>query len=251
MRIDLYLKDKFGSRNKAAKAVSDGLVLVNGKSVSSSYEVKEGDDITFITSDISFVSAGGYKLNKALKDFDFSVKDGIFADIGASTGGFTDCLLQRGAKKVYCIDVGESQLDTSLKDKNIVIIDNFNARNLSRDTFEEKLTGVVIDVSFISLTYILGAVADILEGGASVLALIKPQFECGTHSVGKNGIVRELSQRKRIIKKICEFSESVSLAPIQITNAPVIKGKNIEYILRLEKCGKSVGADCILNSVTV
>ena len=251
MRIDLYLKDKFGSRNKAANAVSDGLVLVNGKSVSSSYDVKEGDDITLLTPEISFVSAGGYKLHKALKDFGFSVQDGIFADIGASTGGFTDCLLQNGAKKVYCIDVGESQLDSSLKGKNIVVIDNFNARNLNRDMFEEKLSGGVIDVSFISLTYILGAVAEVLEDGASVLALIKPQFECGTHKVGKNGIVRELSQRKSIIKRICEYSESVNLAPVQITNAPIIKGKNIEYIIRLEKNGKSVGENRILNSVTV
>lgn len=251
MRIDLYLKDKFGSRNKAATAVSDGLVLVNGKTVSSSYEVKEGDDITVLTPEFSFVSAGGYKLNKALKDFDFCVKDGIFADIGASTGGFTDCLLQNGAKKVYCIDVGESQLDKSLTDKNIVVIDNFNARNLTRDIFDEKLSGVVIDVSFISLTYILGAVSEILDEGASVLALIKPQFECGTHKVGKNGIVRELSQRKGIIKKICEYSESVNLAPMEITNAPVIKGKNIEYVIRLEKSGKSNGTDYIIKSVKV
>ena len=251
MRIDLYLKDKFGSRNKAANAVADGLVLVNGKSVSSSYEVKDGDDITLLTPEVSFVSAGGYKLHKALKDFGFSVKDGIFADIGASTGGFTDCLLQNGAKKVYCIDVGESQLDNSLKDKNIVIIDNFNARNLTRDMFEEKLSGAVIDVSFISLTYILGAVAEILEDGASVLALIKPQFECGTHKVGKNGIVRELSQRKKIIRKICEYAESVNLAPVKITNAPVIKGKNTEYVILLVKSGKSSGTDCIINSVSM
>ncbi len=251
MRIDLYLKEKFGSRNKAANAVTEGLVLVNGKIVSSSYEVKEGDDITLLTPEVSFVSAGGYKLNKALTDFNFSVKDGVFADIGASTGGFTDCLLQNGAKKVYCIDVGESQLDGSLKDKNVVIIDNFNARNLNRDMFGEKLSGAVIDVSFISLTYILGAVADMLDDGASVLALIKPQFECGTRKVGKNGIVRELSVRKKIIRKICEFSESVNLAPMQITNAPIVKGKNTEYVIRLEKNGKSVGVDVILNSVLV
>ncbi|MCH5148972.1 MAG: TlyA family RNA methyltransferase [Clostridiales bacterium] len=251
MRIDLYLKDKFGSRNKAANAVSEGLVLVNGKTVPASYEVKDGDDIAFLAPEVSFVSAGGYKLQKALKDFDFSVKDGIFADIGASTGGFTDCLLQNGAKKVYCIDVGESQLDESLKDKNIVIIDNFNARNLTRDTFEENLSGAVIDVSFISLTYILGAVSGVLEDGASVLALIKPQFECGTHKVGKNGIVRELSQRKKIITKICEYAKSVNLAPVEITNAPVIKGKNTEYIIRLVKSGRALDTELIVDSVSV
>lgn len=251
MRIDLYLKDKFGSRSKAAKAVSDGLVLVNGKTVSPSYELKEDDDVTVLTPEVGFVSVGGYKLHKALKDFAFSVKDGIFADIGASTGGFTDCLLQHGAKKVYCIDVGESQLDASLKDKNIVVIDNFNARNLSRDMFEEKLSGAVIDVSFISLTYILGGVAEVLDDGANVLALIKPQFECETHKVGKNGIVRELSQRRKIIAKICSYAESVNLAPMEITNAPVVKGKNIEYVIRLEKNGKSVDSDKILKCVSV
>ena len=251
MRIDLYLKDKFGSRNKAANAVSDGLVLVNGKNVSSSYEVKDGDDIVVLTPEVSFVSAGGYKLHKALKDFGFSVKDGIYADIGASTGGFTDCLLQNGAKKVYCIDVGESQLDGSLKDKNVVIIDNFNARNLTRDMFADKLSGVVIDVSFISLTYILGTVAETVDDGASVIALIKPQFECGTRNVGKNGIVHELSQRKKIIKKICDYAMSVNLAPVQITNAPVVKGKNIEYVIRLEKNGTSVDTDRILKSVSI
>lgn len=251
MRIDLFLKDKFGSRNKASNAVAEGLVLVNGKCVTSSYEVKEWDDITVLTPEVSFVSAGGFKLHKALKDFAFSVKGGIFADIGASTGGFTDCLLQNGAEKVYCIDVGESQLDGSLRDKNVVIIDNFNARNLTRNTFEEKLDGVVIDVSFISLTYILGAVSEVLEDGASVLALIKPQFECGTHNVGKNGIVRELSHRKKIIGKICEFATSVNLAPIEITNAPVVKGKNIEYIIHLVKNGKPLSANSILNTVSV
>ena len=114
MRLDKYLSEKFGSRTKAADAISKKLVLINGKTVDPSYNYKEGDDIEIIRAEENFVSAGGFKLSKALKDFGYSVKDKVFADIGASTGGFTDCLLQNGARKVYCIDVGESQLDKSL-----------------------------------------------------------------------------------------------------------------------------------------
>ncbi|MCI8476136.1 MAG: TlyA family RNA methyltransferase [Clostridia bacterium] len=237
MRIDVYLAQKFGSRTKAATAVNKGLVLVNGKKVTRSYEVKDGDAVEIIEAEENFVSAGGFKLAKALKDFDFCVKDKIFADIGASTGGFTDCLLQNDAKKVYCIDVGQSQLDEKLKGKNVVIIDGFNARNLNGDLFEEALDGAVIDVSFISLTYVLGAVANTLENGKNVLALIKPQFECESRSVGKNGIVRDDKIKAKIIEKIYNFALSVDLAPKKLTVAPIVKGKNIEFVILLEKGG--------------
>lgn len=237
MRIDVYLAQKFGSRTKAATAVNKGLVLVNGKKVTRSYEVKDGDAVEIIEAEENFVSAGGFKLAKALKDFDFCVKDKIFADIGASTGGFTDCLLQNGAKKVYCIDVGQSQLDKKLKVKNVVIIDGFNARNLNGDLFEEALDGAVIDVSFISLTYVFGAVANTLENGKNVLALIKPQFECESRSVGKNGIVRDDKIKAKIIEKIYNFALSVDLAPKKLTAAPIVKGKNIEFVILLEKGG--------------
>lgn len=237
MRIDVYLAQKFGSRTKAATAVNKGLVLVNGKKVTRSYEVKDGDAVEIIEAEENFVSAGGFKLAKALKDFDFCVKDKIFADIGASTGGFTDCLLQNGAKKVYCIDVGQSQLDEKLKVKNVVIIDGFNARNLNGDLFEEALDGAVIDVSFISLTYVFGAVANTLENGKNVLALIKPQFECESRSVGKNGIVRDDKIKAKIIEKIYNFALSVDLAPKKLTAAPIVKGKNIEFVILLEKGG--------------
>lgn len=237
MRIDVYLAQKFGSRTKAATAVNKGLVLVNGKKVTRSYEVKDGDAVEVLEPEENFVSAGGFKLAKALKDFDFCVKDKIFADIGASTGGFTDCLLQNGAKKVYCIDVGQSQLDEKLKNKNIVIIDGFNARNLNSDLFKETLDGAVIDVSFISLTYVLGAVANTLENGKFVLALIKPQFECESKSVGKNGIVRDDKIKAKIIEKIYNFALSVGLSPKKLTAAPIVKGKNTEFVILLEKGG--------------
>ncbi|MDE6585694.1 MAG: TlyA family RNA methyltransferase [Clostridia bacterium] len=249
MRIDKFLAEKFGSRTKAATAVNKGLIFVNGKPVSSAYEVKDTDEINIVQAEESFVSVGGYKLSKAIKDFGFVARGKVFADIGASTGGFTDCLLQNGAKKVYCIDVGESQLDASLKDKNVVIIDGFNARNLHSGLFNEPLDGVVIDVSFISLTYLLGAVADILNESASVLALIKPQFECESRAVGKNGIVREEKTRIKIIEKICKFSESVGLAPQKLSRAPVVKGKNIEYVILLEKNAMPINVDSLIKSV--
>ena len=240
MRLDKFLAEKYGSRTKAATAITQKLVLVNGNAVQPSYEYRDGDKIEFIEADESYVSAGGFKLSKAIKDFNFSVSGKIFADIGASTGGFTDCLLQHGAKKVYCIDVGESQLDSSLLDKNIVVIDNFNARNLRVDLFAEKLDGAVIDVSFISLTYILEGVSNVLCDGAHVLALIKPQFECESRKVGKRGIVHSSDTRKKILNKILDFSKSCNLVPKNLTNAPIVSGKNMEYVVLLEK-----GAECI------
>ena len=249
MRIDKFFAEKYGSRTRAAEAVSKGLVLVNGKQVATSYEVKEGDRFEFLQAEESFVSAGGYKLQKALKDFGFSVQDKIFADIGASTGGFTDCLLQNGAKKVYCVDVGESQLDKSLKDKNVVIIDNYNARNLEKSLFEDTLDGAVIDVSFISLTYVLGAVASVLQEGKCVFALIKPQFECENKSVGKNGIVKGADTHKKIITKIYNFANSVNLAPVKLTNAPEVKGKNKEYVIQLISGGQCENLQKLINSV--
>ena len=235
MRLDKFLSEKFGSRTKAAAAITKQLVLVNGNAVQPSYEYKDGDKIDILTAEESYVSAGGFKLGKAIKDFKFSVSGKIFADIGASTGGFTDCLLQHGAKKVYCIDIGESQLDSSLLGKNIVVIDNFNARNLNACLFAEKLDGVVIDVSFISLTYILEGVSNILNDGGHVLALIKPQFECESRKVGKNGIVRDSDMHRKILNKILDFSVQCNLIPRNLTNAPIISGKNMEYIVLLEK----------------
>ena len=239
MRLDKYLSEKFGSRTKAAAAILKKLVLVNGNAVQPSYEYRDGDKIDFIAAEESYVSVGGFKLSKAIRDFDYSAEGKIFADIGASTGGFTDCLLQHGAKKVYCIDIGESQLDSSLLDKNIVVIDNFNARNLNAGLFREKLDGVVIDVSFISLTYILEGVSKVLDNGGHVLALIKPQFECESRNVGKGGIVRSSETRLKVLNKILDFSIKCNLIPQNLTNAPIVSGKNMEYVVLLEK-----GAEC-------
>lgn len=230
MRIDKFLTEKYGSRTKAAAAVEDGFVLVNGKRVSPSYEIKDCDNLTFAQAEESFVSMGGYKLSKAIKEFGISVKDKIFADIGASTGGFCDCLFQNGAQKVYCIDVGENQLDKSLLQKNIVVIDNFNARNLTVSLFCESLDGAVCDVSFISLTHVLGAISKILGDGKILLALIKPQFEVGRADIGKGGIVKDKKARMRAVKSVCDCAALLNLSPQDICAAPVREGKNIEYM---------------------
>lgn len=235
MRIDKQLAEKFGSRTKATTAIEKGLVLVNGKKISCSYDLKDSDRVEILQDEESFVSAGGAKLSKAIKDFNYCVKDKIFADIGASTGGFTDCLLKNGAKKVYCIDVGENQLDKSLICDKVRVIDNFNARYLNKSLFSEELDGAVIDVSFISLTYILEAVSKILPDSGSVLALIKPQFECESKNVGKNGIVKDAVQHKKIILKIIEFASKCGLETVNLTNAPIVAGKNIEYVIYLIK----------------
>lgn len=250
MRLDKFLADRYGSRTKSSNAISEKLVLVNGSFVTPSYKYKDGDIIEFITPKESFVSAGGFKLAKAIKDFDFSADGKIFADIGSSNGGFTDCLLQNGAEKVYCIDVGESQLDKSLLNKNVVVIDNFNARNLNSSLFSERLDGAVIDVSFISLTLILKEVASILESKACMLALIKPQFECESRKVGKGGIVRNSDTRKKVLSKILDFAGQCSLVPQKLTNAPIIEGKNMEYVVLLEKnATTSVPIEKLIKSV--
>ena len=131
--------------------------------------------------------------------------------------------------------MGESQLDKRLIGPNIRVIDNFNARNLSKDLFEEELDCVVIDVSFISLTYILEGVSNIIKDGANVIALIKPQFECESRSVGKNGIVKDAEMHRKILFKVLDFAESCNLKPLKLTNAPVVAGKNIEYLALFEK----------------
>ncbi len=241
MRIDKFLcvTGKFPSRTKAAQALKEGRVTVNGAKVTASYEVNETDRVEVLSSEESFVSNGGYKLSKALKDFGFSAEGKIFADIGASNGGFTDCLLQNGAKKVYCIDVGESQLDNSLKDKSVVIIDNFNARYLDKKIFLEELDGVVVDVSFISLTYILDGISGVLSDGKHLIALIKPQFELDGRTRLKNGILNDKTLHKKIIEKIFDYAEKVNLAPRKLTNAPIKEGKNKEYLALFEKGGKN------------
>ncbi len=235
MRADKYFSEHFGSRTKSAEAIEKGLVLVNGKQIKPKSEIKETDVITLVQAETSFVSNGGYKLDRALKTFEFNCKDKVFADIGASTGGFTDCLLQNGAKKVYAIDVGESLLHESLQcSDKIVRMENTNARYLKKTDFQEEIEGVVTDVSFISLRLIFPAIKEILSKNGSAFVLVKPQFECENKYIGKSGIVAP-SAHSLIFEKVLGYLEENKLYAFGIVNAPIRKGKNIEYILHIKQ----------------
>lgn len=234
MRADKYFAEKFGSRTKSAEAIEKGLVLVNGKSVRVKDEIKETDEITFIQPKEYFVSNGGYKLARAIECFSLDCKDKIFVDIGASTGGFTDCLLQNGAKKVYAVDVGDSLLhDSLLRDLRVVTMDNTNARYLKKSDFSDEINGVVTDVSFISLRLIFPVIKAILSKNGFAVALIKPQFECENKHIGKSGIVSP-SAHAQIVKTVMRYANEDGLYAFGITNAPIRKGKNIEYVVYLQ-----------------
>ncbi len=236
MRLDAYLYKigKYPSRNKASEAILNGEVLYDSKPVKPSKEVIDDTLLSFVDTKEKFVSNGGYKLDKALNDFNYDVKGMVFADIGASNGGFTDCLFQRGAKKVYAIDVGESQLDKSLLNKNVVVLDNTNARYLTKETFIEEIDGVSCDVSFISLSYILPSVKNILKENGVAFMLFKPQFECGKEFLTKTGIVNNVKAKINACKNIYNQALSLGLTPVNFTNAPIKQNKNIEYVLMLK-----------------
>lgn len=239
MRLDVYLVEAgyFPSRQKAREAVVRGDVSVGGKTVlKPSKTVLSGEAVTVSASDERFVSNGGYKLYKAFQDFKFSPKGLVFADIGASNGGFTDCLLKFGAEKVIAIDVGESQLDKTIaSSERVVIKDNFNARYLTAESLGGFVDGVTADVSFISLTYILKNVADVLKDGGVALLLIKPQFELNAAALNKNGLVTSDALRKSAVKRVYDFALSVGLVPVDFTVAPVKEKKNVEYVIMLKK----------------
>ena len=225
MRLDAYLfsTKKFSSRTKSAEAIEKGFVCVNGKTVLKPSQNVSDNDVIAVCESNEFVSNGGYKLEKALSDFSVDVNGLVFADVGASTGGFTDCLLRRGAKKVFAIDVGESQLSDKLKsDDRVVVIDNFNARNLTANVIGEFVDGVTCDVSFISLTYVLKPICDVLKDDGFAVVLLKPQFECGKKELNKNGIVTSLKARLESALKIKSFAVSVGLtrgdAPVGVSD---------------------------------
>lgn len=236
MRADKFFADKFGSRTKAKEALMRGFVLRRGKPLAPTDEVTAEEEFSFIGEN-SFVSNGGYKLERGLDAFGECVSGLVFVDLGASTGGFTDCLLRRGAKKVYCVDVGESQLHASIAtDPRVVIMDKTNARYLKRDDFPEQIDGVVADLSFISLRLVLPAVADILPNGGNAFVLFKPQFECEGVGLGKSGILPE-RYHLPLLDNFYTFCLESGLAPVRAVNAPLREKKNIEYIIFLKKNG--------------
>ena len=237
-RLDVLLVERglAESREKAKTTIMAGLVLVDGQKMDKvGTMVKKEAGLRVLGDAIPYVSRGGLKLAKAIDSFDIELKGRIVADIGASTGGFTDCALQNGAVRVYAIDVGYGQLAWKLRcDKRVVNMERTNIRYVTPEDIGESLDFVSIDVAFISLTKVLGAVRRLLKAQGEIVALIKPQFEAGREHVGKKGVVRDAGIHEQVIREIVAFSRSLPLTVLGMTYSPV-KGPegNIEYLLYL------------------
>lgn len=226
------------SREKAKAMIMSGMVYVNNqKSDKPGETVEESAEIELRGKKLQYVSRGGLKLEKAMALFPITLTGKVCMDIGASTGGFTDCMLQNGAAKVYAVDVGYGQLAWKLRtDPKVVCLERTNARYLTKAEIPDPVALVSVDVSFISLTLILPAVAPLLAENGMALCLIKPQFEAGRDKVGKKGVVRDSAVHREVIEKIIAFSLSNGYNVCGLTFSPV-KGPegNIEYLIHLQR----------------
>ena len=237
MRLDVYLVNNgyFESRNKAKEAIERGEVYLDGKAeLKTSKSVNEPCNIKVIQ-EKTFVSLGGYKLDKALCEFNLSVKDKVVVDIGASTGGFTDCLIQKGAKKVFAVDLNDDLLHERLKNDARVIRVIKNAKELTLNDFSDEIDFITADLSFISATSVMNVFSSIISDNGKMILLIKPQFEIGAKVRFKNGIVRDKKYREEACKAIYDCALSVGLKPLQITRAPNSEEKNVEFLILLSK----------------
>lgn len=228
----------FPSREKAKASVMAGLVYVDGQRVDKpGTSVDTEAEITVKEALCPYVSRGGLKLEKALELYGFSLENATAVDIGASTGGFTDCMLQKGAKKVFAIDVGYGQLDWKLRnDPRVINMEKTNVRYLDTDTVDSDVDFISIDVSFISLKLIFPVAAKLLADDGSLVCLVKPQFEAGRSQVGKKGIVRDASVHKEVIKNVIGYGKDNGLYSHGLTYSPVTGTKgNIEYLLYMKK----------------
>ena len=255
MRADLYLYT-FGytkSRQKAKTLIEDGNITVDGKiidkpsvelDVSKSYDIKISDPCPY-------VSRGGLKLEKILDIYNISVKDKIAIDIGASTGGFTHCLLLRGAKKVFAVDSGTDQLDKLLLDDDrVVSIENYNARNIDISDIGEQVDIITSDVSFISQTYIIGQAINILKNDGIYISLIKPQFEVGKDKIGKGGIVKNKSYRLFGVMRIIDNFKLFGYKCTGFINSPITGGDgNVEFVATFSRNGTEIREEIIKKTV--
>ncbi len=241
-RIDKLLVERglAESREKAQALIMAGLVYADGKKISKAGEKVSPDAKIEVKGQMKYVSRGGYKLEKALKSFGLSVENLVCLDVGASTGGFTDCLLQHGAKRVYAVDVGTGQLDYRLrKDPRVISHERTDARNLTEGHVPEKVDLIVVDVSFISLEKVLPSVVRFLREGGKIVALVKPQFELSPKDV-KKGVVRSEEKRREAIQKVVEFAtKELRLSVLDVTkSSPKGPKGNEEFLLLMVKDGK-------------
>lgn len=239
-RLDVILtkRDIFSSREKAKASIMAGLIYVDGQRIDKpGTSVEENAEITVKQALCPYVSRGGLKLEKALKTFDFSLSGATAADIGASTGGFTDCMLQNGAKKVFAIDVGYGQLDWKLRnDKRVINMEKVNVRYLDVDSVGRNIDFISIDVSFISLKLVFPVATQLLDRDGCLVCLVKPQFEAGRNQVGKKGIVRDAEVHKEVIQNVIDYGADNNLYSHGLTFSPVTGTKgNIEYLLFMKK----------------
>ncbi len=241
-RIDkLLVEQGFAhSRTKAQAMVMAGVVLVDEKRVEKPSETFLADQNIRIkgkSQEIKYVGRGGLKLEKALSHFQICPNEYVCLDIGSSTGGFTDCLLQSEAKKIYAVDVGTNQLAWKIRnDERVEVRENTNARYLAEGDFEEKFDLVVMDVSFISVTKILPSLISLLNEDGKIITLIKPQFEVGRGEVGKGGIVKDSRKHEQVINDVNDFAESVGLKTLGVIESPILGAEgNKEFLALYER----------------
>lgn len=244
-RLDVLLVKKgfYPSREKAKSAIMAGLVLVDGQiSDKAGMSINIDCDITVKQDICPYVSRGGLKLEKAIDLFSIDLKDKVCMDVGASTGGFTDCMLMNGAAKVYAVDVGYGQLAWKLRsDSRVINIEKCNFRYFDQSQVDEEIDFMSMDVSFISLKLIFPMATKLLKDGGSILCLVKPQFEAGRQQVGKNGIVRDINVHVEVIEKVISYARENELIAKNLTFSPITGAKgNIEYLLYLNK-QKNIG----------
>lgn len=239
-RIDklLFEKGLAASRERARALIMEGKVLVGGHPVTKAGEMVASDaQISIKGEDMPYVSRGGLKLEAALKYFEISVQDKTVMDVGSSTGGFTDVMLQQGARKVYCIDVGYGQLAWKLRqDQRVVLLERTNIRHLEKEQIPDAIDIATIDVSFISLNKVVPKVIEFLAAGGAIVALIKPQFEVGKGEVGKGGIVKDAEKRQAAVDRVKGELESFGLRITGIIESPILGQKgNVEYLIHCIK----------------
>ena len=225
------------SRQRARAMIMAGNVLVNFRPANKPGTlISKNDRIELKTKDIPYVSRGGLKLEAALKKFQYNVNDLICLDVGASTGGFTDCLLRHGALLVYAVDVGYGQLAWKLRqDSRVVVIERTNIRKLAADSVPKPIDLATIDVSFISLKIVVPAVLKFIKTGACIIALIKPQFEVGKGQVGKGGIVRDQGLHSQVINSLSNFFSGIGLLCDSVFPCPLLGPKgNREFFISLK-----------------
>jgi len=252
-RLDVLMFEKglASSREKAKALIMAGSVFVNDEKAYKPGETVDDNAIIKVKEETPFVSRGGFKLDKGIKVFNIDLKDKICIDVGASTGGFTDCMLINGAKKVYSVDVGYGQLDWKLRqDERVVVLERTNARYLSDNEIPEKVDFISADVAFISLNTALTTAFSFLKDNGESMVLIKPQFEAGKEHVGKKGVVRDEKVHRDVIIKVCSQMETKGMKITGLDFSP-IKGPegNIEYLLYMKKQGESINYEDLANEI--